>query len=136
MKSILIIDEEQWVIELLVDTIEKSTGGIVTIAISCSDAVELFKQNNYDYIILDLMLPAGEYEIIKDIIKDDRDLMFGLQLLKFFRKENKTVKIIGHSIADTDEIRQSFSEQNANYVSKFSENSIERIVKLMTTEEM
>ncbi len=132
MKKILIIDEERWYLESMIEAIESRVICEIHFAIDCSESITQFLNNNYDHIILDLMLPVGEYEITKDIITDDGSLMFGIQLLNFFRSENKTVDIIGYSVADNNEIRQAFIEADAKYLCKIDEDSYDNLIKIVT----
>ncbi len=132
MKKILLIDEELWYFDALLDLIRYTTTHVVTVAANCSDAVILFKKNKYDCIILDLALPAGNYYTVKGIIDEREDKLFGLQLLRFFRKEDDGIRIIGYSVADTKEIQQSFRQLNADYVPKLSENSFNKLRELIT----
>lgn len=133
MKKILIIDEDRWHLEPIIDAIESSVICEIHFAIDCSSSITQFLHNNYDHIILDLMLPVGEYEISKEIIADDGSLMFGIQLLKFFRSKNKTVNIVGYSVADSNEIRKVFFEANAKYICKIEEDSYDKLIKIVTT---
>lgn len=133
MKKILIIDEEKWLIDPIINEIESRIICEIHFAWNCSESIIYFLNNYYDHIILDLMLPVGNYEITKDIIKDDASLLFGLQLLKFFRSQNKSVNIIGYSLACHGEIKQAFIENNANFLCKLDADSFVNLLKLVTT---
>lgn len=136
MKKILLINDERIGVYDILFYIENSLSIVnkITIARNCSEAIVLFRQNVYDLIILDLNLPVGDYEIAKDIVKDDPSSRFGLQLLQFFRAENRFVKIIGFSIADSDQVWQAFSDANASFLNSTSDNAFMELIQTIKSE--
>lgn len=130
MVNILLVDEEYWSIEPLIDKIETETNSKVTLASSCSDAMIHFDKNEYHYVILDLMLPAGEYSIVKDLIKEG-DTYYGLNLLEYLRGKNSDIPIIGFSIADDDYVKNKFKDLNAVFFCKLSIDAMSSIVSII-----
>lgn len=131
MKNILLIDEDKMSVYGISYLLKEYTDVRIAGATNCSEAIVFFQGNEYDLIILDLMLPIGDYEATKDFISDTNDSMFGLQLLKVFRSINEKVKIVGYSIADTKEIRQLFSELNADFLCKLHMDSRDKLKNIV-----
>jgi len=73
MKNILIIEDEVRVVQVLKAYLEKN-GYIVYIALNGITGIELFKKNNFDLIILDLMLPDINGEDICKVIRQTSDV--------------------------------------------------------------
>ncbi|MCX7641081.1 MAG: response regulator [Elusimicrobiales bacterium] len=66
-KLILIVDDEEGIRELL-DIALKNEGFKTEKATTGKDAIEKIKNNNYDLILLDLMLPGyGGFEILREL---------------------------------------------------------------------
>jgi CheY-like chemotaxis protein len=136
MTRILLIDDEGISVNDTVFYLEHylpSTKIQITNARSCSDAVALFKQNFFDLIILDLSLPIGDYEIARGIIEENQSSLFGLQLLNFFRKENKAIRIIVFSIAAYDAM-QLHNSPNTHFLTKTMDNAYIDLVNLVKSQ--
>jgi two-component system alkaline phosphatase synthesis response regulator PhoP len=73
---ILIVEDEDDILELIRYSLEKE-GYLVTVAMSGEDAVRLVRVNNFDLILLDLMLPQ----------------MDGLEVCKILKRDSKTENI-------------------------------------------
>jgi two-component system phosphate regulon response regulator PhoB len=73
---ILVVEDEEDILELIRYTLEKE-GYLVTVAMSGEDAVRLARVNNFDIILLDLMLPQID----------------GLEVCKLFKRDSKTENI-------------------------------------------
>ena len=71
--NILLVDDETAILQLLTTILEKEGFSHITTATSAEIALSLTQQNDYDLIILDIMLPKmNGFEICKQIraIKD------------------------------------------------------------------
>jgi DNA-binding response OmpR family regulator len=73
MKNILIIEDEEKVIPVIKAYLEKS-GYNVFIALNGLTGIKVFKENKFDLIILDLMLPDISGEDICKIIRETSDV--------------------------------------------------------------
>jgi two-component system, OmpR family, alkaline phosphatase synthesis response regulator PhoP len=70
-EKILVVDDEKDILELIEYNLSKN-GYMVSTAISGEDALEMIKANEYDLIMLDLMLPGVDGFDICKIIKSDK----------------------------------------------------------------
>ena len=70
-EKILVVDDEKDILELIDYNLTKN-GYRVKTASSGEEALELVKENDYDLIILDLMLPGVDGFDITKIIKADK----------------------------------------------------------------
>ena len=73
MKNVLIIEDEEKVVEVLKAYLEKE-GYNVYFALNGLDGIQLFKETNFDLIILDLMLPDISGEDICRVIRETSDV--------------------------------------------------------------
>lgn len=73
MKNVLIIEDEEKVVQVLKAYLEKS-GYNVKFALNGLSGIELFKKDNFNLIILDLMLPDITGEDICKIIRETSDV--------------------------------------------------------------
>jgi len=73
MKNILIIEDEEKVVQVIKAYLEKS-GYNVYVALNGLTGIEVFKQSNFDLIILDLMLPDINGEDICKVIRETSDV--------------------------------------------------------------
>lgn len=69
MKNILIIEDEEKVVQVLKAYLEKN-GYNVYFALNGLTGIEIFKETNFDLIILDLMLPDVDGEDICKVIRE------------------------------------------------------------------
>lgn len=70
-EKILVVDDEKDILELIEYNLSKN-GYTVNTAASGEDALEMIKDNDYDLIMLDLMLPGVDGFDICKIIKSDK----------------------------------------------------------------
>jgi two-component system OmpR family response regulator len=104
MKNILIIEDDLSIAELQKDYLELA-GFQVEICTDGIEGLKLIKENNYDLIILDIMLPSiGGYEILKSI-QADKDI----PVLMVSAKKEEIDKIRGFSLGADDYITKPFS---------------------------
>ncbi|MGI6711538.1 MAG: response regulator transcription factor [Bacillota bacterium] len=104
MKKILVIEDDVSIAELEKDYLDVA-GFKVSI---CSDglkALELIKENNYDLLIIDIMLPGLDGLEILRRIKDDKNI----PVLLVSAKKEEIDKIKGFSLGADDYITKPFS---------------------------
>lgn len=72
-KKILIVDDEPDLLKVTVTRLEVS-GYEVFQAVSSEDAIEVLKENRPDLILLDLLLPNMQGDVLCKELKADKDL--------------------------------------------------------------
>lgn len=135
MKKILLVDEEILLLEPIIDIIESTSDREVFVATSCSEAIKYFHEISPDYIVLDSLMPVGDLDITKDIITEDEDAIYGLQLLKYFSSKNREIKIIGYTVLHEERIIKEYHAANATYICKLGSDSFEHLINILTKEE-
>ncbi len=90
-KKILIVDDEQSIVTLLTYNLEKS-GFQTEAAFDGLEAVEMVKENDYDLIILDLMLPGMDG---MEVCKQLRQEKIEIPILMLTAKDDEIDKILG-----------------------------------------
>jgi DNA-binding response OmpR family regulator len=104
MKKILIVEDDLSIAELQRDYLELA-GFQVELCTDGILALNLVKENNYDLLILDIMLPGlGGYEILKSM-QEDKDI----PVLMVSAKKEEIDKIRGLSLGADDYITKPFS---------------------------
>ena len=102
-KSILIIDDDTKLNELLSEYLNKS-GYVCTMSESPSDGLAKIKKNEYDLIILDVMLPEMDgFEVCK-IIRKEHDT----PIIMLTARGEVTDKIIGLELGADDYLPKPF----------------------------
>lgn len=76
-KKVLIVEDERSIVTLIKYNVEKA-GFQTDVAFDGEEAIKKFQDNEYDLIILDLMLPKID----------------GLEICKYIRSENKSIPIL------------------------------------------
>ncbi|MEA4902264.1 response regulator transcription factor [Desulfitobacterium sp.] len=101
---ILLVDDEKHIVMVLKEYLQKE-GYTVTTAHNGVVALELFKQNSYDLIVLDLMLPglSGE-EICKEIRKRS-----AVPIIMLTAKVDEDERLEGFTLGADDYISKPFS---------------------------
>lgn len=101
---ILLVDDEKHIVMVLKEYLQKE-GYTVTTAYNGVVALELFKQNPYDLIVLDLMLPglSGE-EICKEIRKRS-----AVPIIMLTAKVDEDERLEGFTLGADDYISKPFS---------------------------
>lgn len=105
-KKILCIEDEFFISELYERALKKS-GHKVTTALNGNDGLELAQTNNYDVVLLDLMVPG----------------MTGMEILRILRDESKSPNFRGKIIITTnldqnDDTRVELEKQADGYIVK------------------
>ncbi|WP_027108859.1 response regulator transcription factor [Lacticigenium naphthae] len=105
MKKVLIVDDEQSILTLLSFNLKKE-GYAVDTALDGQEGYQLAKKNQYDFIILDLMLPTMDgMEICKSLRQDKIET----PILMLTAKDSEIDKIIGLEIGADDYMTKPFS---------------------------
>jgi DNA-binding response OmpR family regulator len=104
MKNILIVEDDLSIAELQRDYLELA-GFQVQICSDGNEGLNLIKENNYDLLILDVMLPnIGGYDILRSIQEDKE-----IPVLMVSAKKEEIDKIRGLSLGADDYITKPFS---------------------------
>jgi two-component system, OmpR family, alkaline phosphatase synthesis response regulator PhoP len=105
-EKILIVDDEKDILELISFNLEKE-GYKTTTATSGEDALSLVKQNSYDLLILDLMLPGIDGFDLCRIVKSDEKL--DIPIIMLTAKSTEVDKIAGLEIGADHYLTKPFS---------------------------
>lgn len=106
-EKILVVDDEKDILELIDYNLTKN-GYRVKTAISGEDALELIKENGYDLLILDLMLPGIDGLDLCKIIKADRNKS-NLPVIMVTAKTEEADKVAGLEIGADHYVTKPFS---------------------------
>ncbi len=106
-ESILVVDDEKDILELIDYNLSKN-GYRVKTASSGEEALELVKENEYDLIILDLMLPGVDGFDICKIIKSDRQRA-NIPIVMVTAKSDEADKVAGLEIGADHYVTKPFS---------------------------
>lgn len=105
MKHVLVVDDEPSITILLKYNLEKE-GLTVTVAHDGEEAVSQASQTNFDFIVLDLMLPKLDgFEVTKKL----RQMQIDTPILMLTAKDEVIDKIIGLEIGADDYLTKPFS---------------------------
>ncbi len=105
MKRILVVDDEQSIVTLLTFNLEKE-GYQVDTAMDGETAYQMALKGKYDFIILDLMLPAKSG---MDVCRDLRQERVDTPILMLTAKDEELDKIIGLELGADDYMTKPFS---------------------------
>lgn len=105
MKKVLVVDDEQSIVTLLTFNLEKE-GYEVESALDGETAYEMALNGDYDFIILDLMLPKKSG---MDVCKDLRQQKVNTPILMLTAKDDELEKIIGLELGADDYMTKPFS---------------------------
>ncbi len=103
--NILLVDDETAILQLLTTILEKEGFSHITTAISAEIALSLTQQNDYDLIILDVMLPGQSGFDICPIIRQKTDC----PIFFLTAKTSDVDKISGFSHGADDYITKPFN---------------------------
>ncbi len=103
--NILLVDDETAILQLLTTILEKEGFSHITTATSAEIALSLTKENNYDLIILDVMLPGQSGFDICPIIRQQTDC----PIFFLSAKASDLDKISGFSYGADDYITKPFN---------------------------
>ncbi len=106
-EKILVVDDEKDILELIEYNLTKN-GYRVKTASSGEEALDLVKENDYDLIILDLMLPGVDGLDITKIIKADKQKA-GIPIVMVTAKADEADKVAGLEIGADHYVTKPFS---------------------------
>lgn len=106
-EKILVVDDEKDILELIDYNLSKN-GYRVKTSLSGEDALELMKENDYDLIILDLMLPGADGFDIAKIIKADKQKA-NIPIVMVTAKADEADKVAGLEIGADHYVTKPFS---------------------------
>jgi two-component system alkaline phosphatase synthesis response regulator PhoP len=106
-EKILVVDDEKDILELIEYNLTKNGYRVKTVT-SGEDALELIKENDYDLIILDLMLPGIDGFDICKIIKADKN-KFNIPIIMVTAKADEADKVAGLEIGADHYVTKPFS---------------------------
>lgn len=102
--KILVVDDEKNIVELIKFHLKKESYRIIE-AYRGKDAIELYRKEKPDLIILDLMLPdMGGFEVCKSIRKESK-----VPIIMLTAKGEEVDKILGFELGADDYITKPFS---------------------------
>ena len=121
MKKILIVDEERWYMEGILDRIDADFGqGRYDYCFNGQEAIDKLKTTQYAVIVLDLMLPLGEG---LQLPTDEPDLLYGIFILRKIREIKPNVPAICYTIINDAKVKEQLRKLNAQYIGKLEDNS-------------
>ena len=128
MARILIIDEENISVRGIKYIIEKNLNGVdCFVSRTCSAGLRELDANDYSLLILDMMLPVGDW-----YIKSERaDNLYGLDLLEVIRKKYTDLEIICYTVINEKQIIEKIKSLRAHHICKIMNNSREELLSLM-----
>ena len=106
-EKILVVDDEKDILELIDYNLSKNGYRVKTVT-SGEDALELIKENDYDLIILDLMLPGVDGFDICKIIKSDKQKA-NIPIVMVTAKADEADKVAGLEIGADHYVTKPFS---------------------------
>jgi DNA-binding NarL/FixJ family response regulator len=125
MGSILIIDEEGISVRGIMYLIEKHFPNIQShVSKTCSSGLNEIKTNDYNVVILDMMLPLGDWQMPHNKL----DNLNGLNLLEEIRKIKPNLQVVCYTIVADEKLQEKISGLHAKYVCKLHENSRQDLI--------
>jgi len=106
-EKILVVDDEKDILELIDFNLSKN-GYRVRSVTSGEEALELIKENDYDLIILDLMLPGVDGFDITKVIKADK-YKANIPIVMVTAKADEADKVAGFEIGADHYVTKPFS---------------------------
>lgn len=105
MKKVLVVDDEPSIITLLTFNLEKE-GYEVTTADNGQTALELGKSNEFDFILLDLMLPKMDG---MEVTRKLREAQIDTPIMMLTAKDDTIDRIVGIELGADDYMAKPFS---------------------------
>ncbi len=105
--NILVVDDEKDILELVSYNLKKEGFGI-SVSTDGEDALRRVKQEKYDLIILDLMLPGIQGMELCRILKSSEDTSF-VPIIMLTAKNEEFDKVLGLEMGADDYITKPFS---------------------------
>ena len=128
-KKILLIDEEYWSIEPIIDRIQNTFGKDTVVY--CADGAEGLKmllQYEFACIILDIMFPLGSF--LETDENEGDSINSGLIILKRLRENLKCrIPVICFTIRDDDQAKSEIKKYDDSYhISKLNPRAIDILI--------
>ena len=124
-KKILIIDEEGISIKGITYLLETKVPEVSwNVCRTCSAGLNELRAARYDLLILDMMLPTGEW--LSKAHRDDN--LYGVDLLEDIRKDFKELPIICYTIVQDSYVIEKVTRLGAVYLCKLSHNNRQDLV--------
>ena len=103
--KILVVDDEPSIVTLVKFNLEKS-GYDVETASNGKQAIDMSVENNYDLIVLDIMLPELDgFEVLKELRKNQNDI----PVILLTAKDEELDKVLGLELGADDYLTKPFS---------------------------
>lgn len=123
MEKILIVDDENDIAELISDILEDE-GYETTLANDGTSAIKLIKENNYDLILLDVMMPDMTGTEVCASIRN----ITASPIIFVTAKTNLTSKLVGFEVGADDYITKPFDNEELVARVKAHLRSKERVI--------
>lgn len=127
-KKVLLVDEEKWYIDGIIDRIISEIGvNLYDYAMTGNEALDLIEKNkNYCLIVLDMMLPAGAGEIL-EIDETGINPVLGLEVLKVIKEKFPNLPVVCYTALKDEQVKQQILDQKAEYLLKLDETSFDNL---------
>lgn len=134
MKKVLIVDDERWYVEPLIDRLDFE-GYSTLYASSCDEALSIVKREfeHIRLIVVDSFLPIGEKSTFLEK-QFQSSKMIGLQLAKYISSNCKNISIIGFSQLNEDDIVMGFRKNGFQFISKLETDSFDKLCNYIKEE--
>jgi predicted nucleotide-binding protein len=134
MKKILIVDDERWYVEPLIDRLSFE-GYNVLYASSCDEALSIIKEQaeHIRLIVIDSFLPIGDKSTFLEK-QFQSSKIIGLQLAKYISNNFKNISIIGYSQLNEDDIIMGFRKNGFQFISKLESDSFDMLCNYIKEE--
>ncbi|MDO5040522.1 MAG: response regulator transcription factor [Peptoniphilus sp.] len=104
MGKILVVDDEKSIAEIIEYNLKRE-GYEVTLAHDGQEALDIFKDKNFDLIILDIMMPKLDgFSVLKEVRKSS-----GVPVIMLTAKQEEVDKILGLELGADDYVVKPFS---------------------------
>ncbi len=104
METILVVDDEKPIVEILQYNLEKEGYRVLT-AFDGDEALQMVDNENPDLILLDIMLPGKDGFTVCRLIRADRDI----PIIMLTAKEMEVDKVLGLELGADDYVTKPFS---------------------------
>lgn len=97
MTKILVVEDEEGIRKFIKEVLEDA-GYQIELAIDGVEAITKFKQNDFDLILLDIMLPKADGYAVSEIIRMDSDVL--IIMLTALSDEHSQIKGFDYQVDD------------------------------------
>ncbi|KJR39989.1 winged helix family two component transcriptional regulator [Candidatus Magnetoovum chiemensis] len=106
-KKIMVVDDEKDIVELISYNLQKE-GFIVKFAYDGENALKMIKEESFDVIVLDLMLPGIQGMELCSVLKSSKETSF-IPIIMLTAKTDELDKVLGLEMGADDYITKPFS---------------------------